>query len=379
MSSCRHSGLLLAMGLLLCASTGCGGGSETPVDNSAVAQPSGAANAVASQSSTTATDTSVSRPSTTRRQNERWTDENGVDYLGDVPLDVFFDEPLTVARNQTPLQGSTTAPMLAGDSASPPAMAAGAVGAMEAMPAETGGGESAVAGSDDSWDSLLSIDDLQNEITNARNFLNRSIQSYGDYKKVTLMIPGKAASIAVLASVAMEHPQEVNWKPDAIYIRDLARQMNEDPLQANKKDHEKVLGLFENIASTLDRSKPAGLAEPNPDDSFADVAGMDMIMVRLDEAEKRLKTEAGSEAAFDSKKEMINHEAAILATFSHVITLDGYGYEDDEEFTGYAQQIVQAARGIQTATAANDFGSYELALSKVSTSCSDCHSAYRNN
>ena len=380
MSPYRHSVLLFVGALLLCSTTGCGGVSETPVDHSAVPLPGSNTSTVSAEPSTTQTDAAVGDSLATRRQNERWTDDNGVEYLGDVPLDVFFDEPLTIARNQTPLQGSTPAPPLANDSAQSPSMAAVAdESAMGVVSGESGGGESAVVTSDDSWDSLISIDDLQNEITNARNFLNRSIQSYGDYKKVTLMIPGKAASIAVLASVAMEHPQEVNWKPDAIYVRDLARQMNEEPLQANKKDHTKVLGLFENIASTLDRSKPAGLAEPNADDSFADVAGMDMVMVRLDEAEKRLRTEAGSEAAFDAKKVMIDHEAAILATFSHVITLEAYGYADDEEFVGYANQIVQAAKGIRTATQANDFSSYELARSKVSTSCSDCHSAYRNN
>lgn len=376
MKQLEHPCLLYVTAIILCLPAGCGK-SSTPAEpgNTTEASPA-VVNSAAPGTVTQQTDAATAVSERPRRQNERWTDENGVDYLGDVPLDVFFDEPLKIARNQTPLGGGMTDVAANGGT---PVLPSGSSPtfdtSMSNSPAETGDASADAF----SWDTLLSIDVLQNEVTDARNFLNRSVQSYGDYKKVTLMIPGKAASLAVLASVAMEHPQEVNWKSDAIYIRDLARQMNDDPLQANKKDHTKVLDLFENIASTLDRSRPAGLEEPNPEDSFVDVAGMDMVMVRLDEAEKKLKTEAGSQTAFESKKEMINHEAAILATFSHVVTLEGYGYADDEEFTGYANQIVKAAQRIQNATESNDFNSYELALSKVSTSCSECHSAYRNN
>ena len=329
----------------------------------------GAAPAAATDRPSGGTDNAASTPPATakRRQNERWTDSNGVEYLGDVPLDVFFDRPLEVAANATALQGSpAAAPMMT--SSTP-------MEAVTEAPVETA--EPVAAGP--AWDTLISIEDLSGEIKDSRNFLNRSLQRYGDFKKNNLMIPGKAASIAVFASVAMQHPEEVSWKEDAAYIRDLAKKINEDTIRPDKKTHEKVLLLFENIASTLDRSRPSDLEEPPADDTLADVASMDLVMVRLDEAEKRLKTEAGSESAFDSKKEMIRREASVLGTMSHVITLESYGYNDDEEFTGYANQIVTAAQNIKNALDANDFDSYELALSKVSTSCTDCHSAYRNN
>lgn len=372
--------------------TGCGGGntSDDPSSNGAVANGTTASNSNGSPNTggsntegQTSAGSSTSGSSATdkpRRQNERWTDANGVEYLGNVPLDVFFDQPHTVASDQTVLGGSavaaTTAPAnaMSGMTGSPmgmPSMQPSTDAAAEPAPPETASGNS--------WPDLISAEEIKTEITDSRNFLNKSLQRYGDYKKAMLMIPGKAASIAVLSHIAMQHPEEVSWKADAIYIRDLAKKMNEETLKPDKKSHERVLTLFENIASTLDRSRPADLEEPSTEDSYVDVAGMDMLMVRLDEAEKRLKTEAGSQSAFETKKEMIKHEAALLGTLSHVITLEGYGYADDDEFKGYANSIVKAARTIRDSVDTNDFDSYELALSKVSTSCSDCHSAYRNN
>jgi hypothetical protein len=155
--------------------------------------------------------------------------------------------------------------------------------------------------------------------------------------------------------------------------------MNESVLQRGKKDQERLLTLFENMTDTFSHSPPAGLEEPPAGDSFADVAEMRFVMMRMADAEKKMKTEGGSETAFGSKKDMINHEAAILGTLTKVVTREGYGYEDDKEFIGYAQQIVDAARAIIDATAADDFGTYELALSKVSTACQECHSVYKNN
>ena len=133
------------------------------------------------------------------------------------------------------------------------------------------------------------------------------------------------------------------------------------------------------MTDTFNRSRPAGLEEPPEGDGFVDVAEMRWLMMRMEESEKRMKTEAGSESAFTSKKDLINHEAAILATMTKIITLEGYGYEEDEEFVGYAQQIIDAAKSIKDAALANDFSSYELALSKVATSCQECHSVYKNN
>lgn len=346
---------------------GCGGSSSsegTAASGGTAAQPVGSPATKTGQTP----DVAAAPAGPQRRQNERWTDSNGVEYLGDVPLDVFFDRPLEVAANATALQGAPAAA---------PAMMAAST--PDAAPTEAPEETAEPAAGAVAWDELISVEDLTGEVKDARNFLNRSLQRYGDFKKANLMIPGKAASIAVFASVAMQHPGEVSWKEDAAYIRDLAKKINEDTIRPDKKTHEKVLLLFENIASTLDRSRPADLEEPPADDTLADVASMDLVMVRLDEAEKRLKTEAGSQSAFDSKKDMIRREASVLGAMSHAITMESYGYNDDEEFTGYANQIVTAAQNIKNALDASDFDSYELALSKVSTSCTDCHSAYRNN
>ena len=92
--------------------------------------------------------------------------------------------------------------------------------------------------------------------------MNENLQSVGNYNSSMLMIPPKAAAMAVLANVALDHPDDVSWKDDAIYVRDLAKQMNSGPLQRGAKDQRRLLGLFESVSDTLNLSRPAGLPDP---------------------------------------------------------------------------------------------------------------------
>ena len=176
----------------------------------------------------------------------------------------------------------------------------------------------------------------------------------------------------------MQHPADISWKEDAIYIRDLAKKMNESTLVPGKKDQDRLLKLFESMADTLNRSRPADLDEPSADDDFATVADMRYVMMRMSQAETKLKTEV-NEGGFASKKEMVKHESAILGTMAKVISLEDYGYGDDEEYVGYAQRIVQGAKNATNAAESGDCNTYELSLSKVSTACQECHAAYKNN
>lgn len=360
---------------------GCGSSNPAPTDgqNSQAAQPAPSSDGGSAAGSPPPVQPTASSDSNQpRRQNERWADADGREYLGMVPLDVFFDQPYSIASDVTPLGGA--APAGTGNGALPPPASGMGSGGSTPQATDTAPESTSTASSGSlAWDEMVPLDVLKAEVTSIRNFLNQTLQSVGSYNSSMLMIPPKAAAIAVLSEIATEHPEAVSWKDDAVYIRDLAKQMNESTLQRGKKDQSRLLTLFENMTDTFNRSRPSDLEKPPAEDSFVDVAEMRFVMMRMGDAEKKMKTEGGSESAFGSKKDMINHEAAILGTMTKVITLEGYGYEDDDEFIGYAQKIVDAAKSIRDAAAADDFNSYELALSKIATACQECHSVYKNN
>jgi len=393
-----HSDSRIALSVTLCLwLSGCGGSSSAPapvVPESAQATAEPASVEGAAQASTTSK-SSASGSQTKHRRDEVWVDENGQKWFGNVPMDAFFDSPYEVASNQTPIGGGTNAVVAANTGTANP----GAVGTMtpatgddssadpamtDAAPASTPEktatpSEAPTAAADDnSWTSLITMATLEEEVKSVRNFMNENVQSVGTFNSSMLMIPPKAAALGALASVAMEHSEPVSWKDDAKYVRDLAKKINSAPLQRGAKDQKRVQELYETIADILNRSKPAGLEEPPDSDSFAEVAEMRLLMMRMEDAEKRLKTEAGTESAMGSKKDMIAHEASMMAVMAKIVSMPGYGYGDDAKFTGYASDVVTAAQTIKEAAAANDFAAYESALTKIATTCSKCHSDYKN-
>lgn len=375
---------------LLCPLAGCGKSeSETvPVTPTNSTETTVAANTNGAANPDRAAAPAVSQK---RRRDEVWKDENGREWFGNVPMDAFFDQPYSVASDATPI-GSGPAVVDAGKS-----------GTTSEMPSESGGDSTNVAATDgppktapmssapppdkpptetpaggDEWSSLMPIALLDEEAKSIRGFLRENLQSVGNYNSSMLMIPPKTATLAVLAGIASEHPEKVAWKDDAKYVRDLAKKMNASTLQRGAKDQKRLSELFDALSATMDRSKPAGLDEPAESDGFAETAPMNLLMNRMEECEKRLKTEAGSEAAMTSRKEMVQLEASVLGSLAKVITKPGYGYEDDDEFKGYANDVLKATAAIKTAADSGDFAAYENALTTVSTSCTKCHGKYRS-
>lgn len=360
--------------LLAAVMVGCGGKSDPP-PAAQTDSPSEDQSTAATEQATAGTSASSGSPG----QNEVWTDENGNRFLGQVPFDVFYDQPYTVASNTTPLTGAAAEPVASLPGVTTPT-ATSSTAPMTAEPTETAGGSTTAAASGDvAWTELIPIEVLDAEIKSVRNFLNATLQSVASYNSSMLMIEPKAATVAALAAISEQHPGDISWKEDAAYIRNLAKKMTESPLQRGKKDQARLLTLFENMRDTFNRSRPAGLEEPPADDSFVDVAEMRLLMQRMEEAEKKMKTEAGSESLFSEKPDMIRHEAALLKTFTHLISQEEYGYGDDEEFRKYAGGVMEGVDSIRTAVDANDFNAYQLALSTISTNCQQCHRVFKNN
>ena len=367
---------------------GCGGNSATPeasTDAGAVSEP---AQQAASAPEATSEEKPIATASTSKTRHKRdevWVDENGQKWFGNVPMDAFFDNAYEVASNQESIGGAVVA-VADADGAQEPAMTPDssegsgttAAPASDTPKPQTETAAAAVAGGEDSWAALISASTIDEEVKSIRNFLNENVHSVGTFNSSMLMIPPKAAALGAVAVIVMEHPESVPWKDDAKYVRDLAKKMNSSVLQRGAKDQKRIEELYDAVDATLSRSKPAGLEEPPESDSFAEVAEMRLLMMRMEEAEKRLKTEAGNESSMSEKKAMVSHEASMMAVMAKIVAMPAYGYGDDAKFTGYANEVLKASQDIKTAAESGDFAGYESAMTRVSTTCSNCHSDFKN-
>ena len=312
---------------------------------------------------------SVARAESTggRRPDEVWEDEEGRRYLGNVPYDVFFDNPLEVAGDSRSFDvtldasSGSTSPVT-----DPPAAS------VEPPPASTTGGPAKVSGTP-----AMTVEVIEAEVKAIRNFLNQKLRSVATYNSSVTMIPPRAATLALLAALAADHSGDISWKDDALYVRDLAARMNESMLRRGAYDQRRLLGLFEDLTDTLNRSRPAGLEEP-VEAKLAEVAEMGLLMDRLEAAEQTLRAEI-SEASFAEEKERVLHESRLLSGLMQAMATESFGYADDPDFLAHAQTVIGGAAEIQAAAEDGNYSAFELSVSKVVGGCQACHRAYRNN
>ncbi|MEO2036346.1 MAG: cytochrome c [Planctomycetaceae bacterium] len=353
---------------ILCVLCGCGGGetANTLGDHSAATASTESVSGAAGSGPVDG----ASLAEVNRGADEVWVDFEGRRHIGKVPYDVFFDHPLAVATDdQIVGRNHKSKPETARDP-----------GALGAVPKADPVAPTPELPSGIGWASLLPAEVLEAEVKFNRNFLNQKLRSVGNYNSSVTMIPVSAAMIAVMAAIAIEHSEEVSWKEDAAYIRDLAASMNADPLQRGLKDQRRLLRLFDNLNDTLNRSRPAGLPKPDPKSSLSDVAEMRLVMMRMRTAEQRLQTEV-NESSFESQqgRDLVLHEAALLSGLVKAVTTASYGFADDPDFNEYARDVAEQGQAMRAAVEAGDFNAFELNRSRMTDTCQRCHRDYKSN
>jgi len=292
-------------------------------------------------------------------------DEHGRRMIGEIPYDVWFDDPLGILANDSPLQPPDSTDV------APTVTTIGAV-----VPTAADASSAGVSDGTD-WMRLITAETLDAEVRNIRNSLDQRLRSVGAFNQSIFEIPPQAATLAALSAVAIVHAGDVRWKDRAGYIRDLSGKMNAEPLQRGAKLQRTLLDLFEDITDTLSGSPPTDF-EPAGSVEFHEVAEMRQLMKRIELGFNRLKTDAGNEQSFRSEAGMVRHEAAILATLMQIITTEGYGYSDDDEFLAHARPAIDSCVNMVSAADDGSFETYDAGLSRVTRACTECHSEYRN-
>lgn len=296
----------------------------------------------------------------------------GAKMIGDIPYDVFFDKPLTVAANtQTGAAASTT---VAANDATKAAPAADTPAPMKDAPKDAGGTASAK--------DLIDKDSLTNEIKNVRNYLKGKTASISAYNSALLEIAPEAATLAVLAVAASKHPDDFSWKKNAKYVRDLSWKIGETTLSKDgktKNSFDAVSEAFTKIEDILNGSEPAGLPDADADKAFGDAVGGNLvaIMKRIKKSEEILKSTVSNEAGLKKEAEKAAQEGAILAFLGSILTAPGFGWDGDAEFAGVAKPLVEGGKQISEAAKSGNFTLYGEGIVKVSKSCNECHPKFK--
>lgn len=353
---------VLSVGFAISLSlTGCGGGPK-PSEKPAAANSQASSNAAPTKSAQA--ESGVKTSDKPGAPNEVRIDSSGKKWVGPIPYDVFFEDPLAVASNKNAVAAAAPS----SDAAVKP----------EEKPAEsTAAADKPAAGGGSDWATLLPIKIAEAEVKKIRNHLTESLQSVGKYNGNYKDIQTDGAVLAGIGGIVTEHSENISWKANAKYVRDLGAKIESSSQELGGKSHKASQEAFDQLTAVLDGNKPADLAEADDKAPFNERADRAGLMKRMDRAFNWAKKNVTTEALFKSSADEVTHESAILATFAKVIALPGYPSADEDQYKKHAQSLIDACKDMEKAVHTQDFKLYNDALSKVQKKCDECHTDYR--
>jgi hypothetical protein len=348
-----HKLFTLVCGTLLMALIGCGGTAPPPVaEAKPVAENKPVPPAPAAKAIETAAAPAV-------KSNE--STQGGRKFVGDIPYDVFFDDPLSVVADSTSVAAPAAPDMKTPSQAAP----------AEATPVAAGGVPD--------WKTYLTGDDIQSEIKTVRNHLNSSLQTLGTYNGGVKDIAIDGAVVSALARILSETSEEASWKKNAGLVEDYGLQIWEAASGSNslgKESYEKVQAATEQLVAVLSGNVPADAKTPPADRKFSEIAHRKGMMKRIEKASEYLRANINTEGKLKGEQEKILHEAALIAAFGKACAIPSYESADEEDYQKYAGDLVGGAMEVQGAAKDQSFDKFQMGINKIQKACTDCHADY---
>jgi len=289
-------------------------------------------------------------------------DEKGRKFVNKIPYDVFFDNPLEVVnsnKNSVPTVAATTPKTT--ESKSEP---------RDATVAKPSGGID--------WQAMLPMEEVQREVKTLRNSLTNAMSNQGQFNNNFKEISYDGAELAALAGIVQAHPDSVGWKDKSQFVRDFSAQINQSSVGLGKEHFDKTKSAFQKLTSVLDGSVPPDAGDIPATRPFSETASRKGLMRRMDRAKKWLKEDVNTESKFKSNSSQIEHEAGILAAMATIITTEGYGDRDNDDYQQFAKSLIDGAKDANDSAKDGAFEKFKQAVDKINKSCTDCHGVYGN-
>jgi hypothetical protein len=362
-SACRSTlAVVAACGVGLAA---CGCGSKAPSGG----ESASSSNSGGGDSKAAASNDAPAGAKKNAARNEVYADASGKKWVGKVPYDAFFDNPLAVASNSNKVAGAAPAPAADVKPAEKPE----AMASTDApKPMETG--KSGASGGDD-WTTFLSAKDIEDEIKDIRNRTSAGLTGVGQYNGKYKEMQWDGAVVAALGIIAQQHPEAVKWKANAKYVREYGSQIEKSATGLGKKPYEATNGVFEKLTGVLDGNAPSDtdIADDAP---LHEKAARKMLMYRMQRAKDWMRKEITTEAKYKAEIDKVKHEASMLGTLTKAQVSPGYEYVEDENYRKHVQEMIDAAITIRKSVETQDFKAFEGAIINIEKKCNGCHTDF---
>ena len=293
-------------------------------------------------------------------------------WIGKIPYDAFYDHPLDVAKDNTPVNGGGTGnPTAPGEDATSVTPSP-----VDTHPAPADAAVKAAEGKTD-WGKVIPLELALEAVKVARSEVNANLQTVPKYNAGMESIRSDAALIGMLAMIVAEHPEAANWKAKAKYIRDLSYEIQGKATEKGSGPKEATSQLFEQITAILDGGQPP---EKESKDSvpYVEVADRSEMMKIIDKTMNDLKSNIGDPKRMKEQASEVTRQLSVLHALGVMMSDSSYDAADNPEYQGYAKAFINGASLGVEAVKSDKFDEFQGALNKLNNSCNECHPKFRS-
>lgn len=229
------------------------------------------------------------------------------------------------------------------------------------------------------WLQVISADVLETEIKRTAKAFDRAVTTASAFKGGGFKDARRELSeLAILFAVTAQWNGDVRWKDVAAGLRNEFARSAVNARVGSDVTYREAEVRKQELADLIRGGRPQAPQAVASVEDWSQVAARPPLMQRIDVAhQERLLRWLADEKAFDKNRDEIRHEAQVVALLASVIHRNAYEFSDDETFTGYANELQQAASDVAAAAAADDFPQAREAIGRATNACANCHDGYR--
>lgn len=228
------------------------------------------------------------------------------------------------------------------------------------------------------WSTLISDDVLTDEIKGQRSVLAAACEKPSSFKGGGFEKAERAlGSLAVAFGVIAEYDQKVRWKNHAAAARDRFAQAGRNCSVGSDQTFSEAKARLEELTELLNGNPLPGAPDRNGDFRWSEVAGRDVLMERLEEANDALQPVVSTKAEFDGNLDEFLHAVEIVAAVGEVIRRPDFEDHEDPSYLDHAAAMRDGATAARAAVANKDYEAARAAAGRIKKACSDCHAEYR--
>ncbi|MDA1015428.1 MAG: hypothetical protein O3A00_13375 [Planctomycetota bacterium] len=226
------------------------------------------------------------------------------------------------------------------------------------------------------WGDLISGEELDGEAKALRNILTRSTTTMGQFRRTQKEIGAAGATLALVAMIAKQHPEDIRWKEKAGFVRGIGTTIaTAAGEEASRMEWEKTQIAVEAFGRVMSGSTPAGEAPGDvPLDEAINFAG---IMRRMQALYDSIRTDGSSADDFKANKVELKQRTAMLTAIVQGITHKDFALAAEPEYVTAAQAIIAAGKEMRNTFATDNFEGFSDALGRINGSCSSCHQKFK--